>query len=168
MKLLYHKTAGLLSSEAWGIDFLVSLHCFHSCKQIPTLLWFLCLCNRSSKVNYLLRSFGNGLGCGWWEVHWIRLLNICTFYSSKSTALWNSSPHLSHDTIGLLVWTPYTPLFLEYTTGCRKGCIVQALHFRKSFLHAWLCVYVQNSINGQIHPLCFTHFQILDIIGKTI
>lgn len=31
MKLLYHKITGMLSSEARGIDFLVSLHGFHFC-----------------------------------------------------------------------------------------------------------------------------------------
>lgn len=110
-------------------------------RRFPPLLWFLCLCNRSTKVNYLLRSFGNGLGCGWWEVHWIRLWNICIFCSSKSTALWNSSPHLSHNTIVLLIWTPHIlHFFLEYTTGCRKGCIVQALHLRKSYMHGCVCM----------------------------
>lgn len=79
--------------------------------EFPPLLWFLCPGNRSWKVNYLLRSFGNGLGCGKWEIHWIRLLNICTFCSSKSTALWNSSSHLSHDTIGLLIWIAHIILF---------------------------------------------------------
>lgn len=60
----------------------------------------------------------------------------------------------SQDTVGLPTWTANVLFSLEYICklGCRKRLPVQARNSFKSlsYRHKCVCMYVQNSIYGQI------------------
>lgn len=110
VRLVFHRITGLLSLEEWREVFLVLLHCFHSCRaDSQPLLRFLCPCNRSAKVDYMLRFFGNGLDGG--RVRWICWSSICTFHSPNSTALWfHSVIHPYHRPAHVdFTCTPFSP-----------------------------------------------------------